>query len=1410
MHSIEKPAINTDFKRSGRGDAFIPVTVRAGLLTFACTTTCLTVLSRPALAIPAQIVLLNSAIFIPLIPLLVLMVLGLHLLRNRYPIISGAVRALIGAALLGLAATLLYPTTQRLLFEKEEQIERHVRSPLRELGPAQKPVQDLKRLEFAIQMLQSEQQDFWTTPLSITPADAAAEFRDGRIMVLDLRRSDMYAKGHAKGAWRVPFTPANADSEAEWNREGFRSYVTGLTRVALEQKRTMVLCCFRGVTVSPQMLMVLRRHGVPALLLDGGCESLKEHGVEWETGTFTPRDTTLLAPGLTSLWRLDGAVQFLEASPELLTRPETKLPAGPLVIVTAGNSEAEKELRAVTMAMAERGSRVLGQSVTGKDLSAGHHEFTPAHVSAWLMAAGHTTSRLFGIPGLILVLGLLSSLFAASAARFRKSPRTPLPWILLLISCAGTTAFLKMADGSVTVRSLEIMQQNRPLLIDVAQLATVLMLSLWFLRKDRWLVSLRVTDLPTDGPSRRLGPYAWVVLIPAILLTTIVIPHSPPGGTLILAFMLIVTVIIMIRDMLLRSIAGLLRRDLSRDICPAGWMIRLLAVLSAPLEFAGTFPGNAPLTVRTRVRRSPGKIGLEIPGLQPACAGIISLDVDLPEYRAPDVQRRAGFATIMAARIGLDLQCHWRGRLSLPVILPQPPDNDAGTGTSDPEPSIDSALHAQLLLLLLEHRESAGPVSNPDRGILSAGRYIDQPKHPTPLTFSVLATRAGRFGPAHIAGILFGYSRRELSTVRLGARIYDIVPADPGGHAVSRIRMAIARQFAILQNSVYSGIVIPATYRASRILMEAVSVRGATKAIRTLLTRISLWQEATAISHELLSIGLTGTSLDAAGAPANEEPGGDFSHPDMLPDSWEMMPPERDASADIDIGFDRLMRYKFFERHRSMDKSRRHIALQKRAETFRMAYGWCAALQVRLIGRSLLAEFGKNGLGRLGFFCSLPELRRIAGHHKHPQDLIDTLEVRMRILEALKSVRLPDVLSLNDIESLKPQGANSQDVSEKDTGVDIKGILVSGKLPVTGIVAHVEDVESARKCAGNVIAVMEYAEPRMVVELRNCAAVVVQGGNWLCHGSMLAREFGITMLVAVSGAKNRLREGETVRILPDGTVKECRDTSCKHEAPSTHPRIVNLEAADSDCGNKAMNLAFLMAAGIPVPPGIVLPGAGLAAAGVVDVGLSTEAAEHIWSKVFRMDMGSGFIVRSSDDWEDRNASSFAGLFRSVAGLRSSADIARGVRECLEHADPGMGGYVRTHGTHGNCALSLIIQPIVPARCSGVAVSHFNLPGSGADDRVLVEVQHGVGGVVDGTGDTFTVAFDRSGLAPEILSAGKPPACASLEMLRDVAVLALRIERLYGSAQDIEWCLGDDGIWIVQSRPIVAHTPDETE
>lgn len=292
--------------------------------------------------------------------------------------------------------------------------------------------------------------------------------------------------------------------------------------------------------------------------------------------------------------------------------------------------------------------------------------------------------------------------------------------------------------------------------------------------------------------------------------------------------------------------------------------------------------------------------------------------------------------------------------------------------------------------------------------------------------------------------------------------------------------------------------------------------------------------------------------------------------------------------------------------------------------------------------------------------------------------------------------------------------------------------------------------------------------------------------------------------------------------------------------------LVPLAAATSESGGKAAALARLAAAGLPVPPGWIVP------ADVPDADLAT-AAGHLaaWAAGAAP---HGLIARSSAPGEDGQAASFAGLFTSC--FAASDGIGEAIaRVRASRTDPAAAAYARRAGREPPAGMPVLVQPALRPYAAGVAAAETS---RGHATRWRIEAVHGIAEplvsgtctgeahhgeageittrpaaqrllVIPGTpgellvppGDTITITHPR--LGPTALkvahSAGslvefyRPPAWAAAPVLHDedrdriVTLASAAASALPAARIDIEWALLPDGsLWLVQGRPLTVPLP----
>lgn len=249
-------------------------------------------------------------------------------------------------------------------------------------------------------------------------------------------------------------------------------------------------------------------------------------------------------------------------------------------------------------------------------------------------------------------------------------------------------------------------------------------------------------------------------------------------------------------------------------------------------------------------------------------------------------------------------------------------------------------------------------------------------------------------------------------------------------------------------------------------------------------------------------------------------------------------------------------------------------------------------------------------------------------------------------------------------------------------------------------------------------------------------------------------------------------------------------------------------AEQAQAGAKAANCARLKQAGFPVPDGLV----AMAQATARDL---ASIAGHPWFDEQSPD--TRYAVRSSGIGEDGEGESFAGIHETVLDVPREG-LAAAVATCLASSRaPQALEYRRAKGlSTDTIEMALLIQRMVHPIAAGVAFT-VN-PVNGAAHEIVINSSWGLGeALVSGRiePDEFvinkrdgTLKWSRLGQKGD--EAGEPIASLSSERLRDLSAMLVQIEQHYGSPQDVEWCLDDDGLWIVQSRPVTTKRANTQE
>jgi pyruvate, water dikinase len=264
-----------------------------------------------------------------------------------------------------------------------------------------------------------------------------------------------------------------------------------------------------------------------------------------------------------------------------------------------------------------------------------------------------------------------------------------------------------------------------------------------------------------------------------------------------------------------------------------------------------------------------------------------------------------------------------------------------------------------------------------------------------------------------------------------------------------------------------------------------------------------------------------------------------------------------------------------------------------------------------------------------------------------------------------------------------------------------------------------------------------------------------------------------------------------------------------HTAP-----LAELRRADEPrFGGKSAHLGELIAAGIRVPPGFAV--AVTAHRRTVEDPLRAEIS-HRYEALGEPPVA----VRSSAVGEDSADASFAGqqeTYLWVSGADRVCDAVAGCWASL-HSREAIAYRARMGGPE-EPAMGVAVQVMVDAAVSGVMFTCN--PVTGDPSTVAVNASWGLGTAVVGgevTPDEYRVSkvtgevLHRS-IGPkrieyvgtrrsEVPAERREVACLDETQLGMLLDVARRVERHFGSHQDIEWALDHDGsLLVLQSRPV---------
>ncbi|MHC4757067.1 MAG: PEP/pyruvate-binding domain-containing protein [Planctomycetota bacterium] len=183
---------------------------------------------------------------------------------------------------------------------------------------------------------------------------------------------------------------------------------------------------------------------------------------------------------------------------------------------------------------------------------------------------------------------------------------------------------------------------------------------------------------------------------------------------------------------------------------------------------------------------------------------------------------------------------------------------------------------------------------------------------------------------------------------------------------------------------------------------------------------------------------------------------------------------------------------------------------------------------------------------------------------------------------------------------------------------------------------------------------------------------------------------------------------------------------------------------------------------------------------------------------------AGYIaVRSSATAEDLPSHSFAGQYETYLGITDMAGCIDAVKKCWASLWTERAYEYRQKNGFDHLAVNMavIVQLLVEADTSGVIFTAD--PVNGYKSRIIIETVPGLGdSLVSGkaTPQRFVVAKKKYRIVSKNLTSDS---YITDSVVKRLAKRGKKVEKHFGSPQDIEWAISDNKIFFLQSRPITA-------
>ncbi|MEN8907624.1 MAG: phosphoenolpyruvate synthase [Clostridiales bacterium] len=231
---------------------------------------------------------------------------------------------------------------------------------------------------------------------------------------------------------------------------------------------------------------------------------------------------------------------------------------------------------------------------------------------------------------------------------------------------------------------------------------------------------------------------------------------------------------------------------------------------------------------------------------------------------------------------------------------------------------------------------------------------------------------------------------------------------------------------------------------------------------------------------------------------------------------------------------------------------------------------------------------------------------------------------------------------------------------------------------------------------------------------------------------------------------------------------------------------------------------------------------------IEDFELPADLSTELIKTLYLYDINKSFAIRSSATAEDLPTASFAGQHNTYLNISGKNSILKHIKKCWASlfTERAIIYRIQNNFLHDKISLSVIVQEMIEPSVSGIMFTAD--PKTSNRKVVSIDASYGLGeSLVSGlvNCDNFKVRDNKiiskiisdkkiqikfssdGGTIEELIDDNnrKLPALSDSVIL-ELSKIGKYIEEHYSHPQDIEWCIKDNKIYILQSRPITTLYP----